>query len=101
MLTGNLALPMAGIIEICRRYPVQKLSVFGSVLRDDFAPGSDVDMLVEFQPGARVGYFELAEIEIELSDLLGRKVDLMTPECVSRYFRDEVLAEAEAIYVKA
>jgi hypothetical protein len=101
MLTSNLALPMEGIIEICRRYPVQKLSVFGSVLRDDFTPTSDVDMLVEFGPSGRVGYFELAEIEIELSDLLGRKVDLMTPECVSRYFRDEVLAEAEAIYVKA
>jgi predicted nucleotidyltransferase len=100
MVTRNLELPMERIAEVCHRYPVRQLSVFGSVLRDDFTPESDVDMLVEFEPGARVSLFDLVEMELDLSDLLGRKVDLNTLQCLSRYFRDEVVAEAEAIYVK-
>jgi uncharacterized protein len=101
MLAKNVDLPIDRIAEICRRYPVRRLSVFGSVLRDDFTPESDIDMLVEFEPDARISLFGLVRMEIELSDLLGRKADLNTPGCLSRYFRDEVLAEAEAIYVKA
>ncbi len=78
---------------------MRKLSLFGSVLRGDARPDSDVDMLVEFEPGATVGYLELAAMEIELSEVLGRKVDLRTPAELSRYFRAEVLATAESQYV--
>ena len=73
---------------------ISKLSFFGSVLRDDFAPGSDVDVLVEFEQGTQVGLITLAAMEIELSDTLGRKVDLNTGGFLSPYFRDEVLLEA-------
>jgi predicted nucleotidyltransferase len=84
--------------EFCRRHRIRKLAFFGSVLRDDFGPTSDVDVLVEFEPGARVGLIRLASIENELSELLGRKVDLNTPGCLSPYFRDEVLQEAEVVH---
>ena len=85
--------------DFCRRHRIRKLSLFGSVLRDDFGPESDVDVLVEFEPGATVGYFELADMESELSELLGRKADVRTPAELSRYFRQEVLATAEPQYV--
>ena len=75
-----------------------RMSVFGSVLRDDFRPDSDVDILVEFEPEAHVGYFGLAGMEHELSELLGRKVDLRTPAELSRYFRQRVVDGAEVIY---
>ena len=79
-----------------------KLSLFGSVLRDDFTPGSDVDVLVEFEPTARVGFFELYGIEQELSSLLGgRKIDMNTPQGLSKYFRDKVMTTAEAQYVRS
>ena len=79
-----------------------KLSLFGSVLRDDFTPGSDVDVLVEFEPTARVGYFELYDIEQELSSLLGgRKIDMNTPQGLSKYFRDKVMTTAEVQYVRS
>ena len=85
------------IDEFCRRRRIRRLSLFGSILRDDFGPDSDIDVLVEFEPGARVGLLFFS-IERELSELLGRKVDLHTPGFLSRYFRDEVLAEAEVQY---
>lgn len=71
------------------------------MLRDDFRPDSDVDVLVEFEPGAAAGLFELVAAELELSDMLGRKAQLHTPEDLSDYFRDQVLAEAEVQYVAA
>ena len=86
------------IAEFCRKHQIRRLSLFGSVLREDFRPDSDVDMLVEFQPGASLSLFRIVSIEIELSDLIGRKVDLRLPEELSRYFRDEVLAEAVVQY---
>lgn len=86
------------IADFCRRHRIRKLSLFGSILRSDFRPDSDVDVLVEFEPGARVGLMKLAGIEIELSELLGRKVDLNTPGFLSRYYRDRVLAEAQVQY---
>ncbi len=97
-------MPVAQVIpdrelrRLCRRHHIAWLALFGSVLRDDFRPDSDVDVLVELEPGARVGLLGLARMEIELSELLGRKVDLNTPGFLSRYFRDEVLAEAEVQY---
>jgi predicted nucleotidyltransferase len=86
------------IADFCRRHRIKKLSLFGSILRDDFRPDSDIDVLVEFEPAARVGLIKLAGIEMELSGLLGRKVDLNTPGFLSRYYRDRVLAEAQVQY---
>jgi predicted nucleotidyltransferase len=86
------------IPEFCRRNRIRRLALFGSVLRDDFGPESDVDVLVEFEPGACVGLLRLAGMEIELGEMLGRKVDLNTPGFLSDYYRDQVLAEAEVQY---
>ncbi len=85
------------ISAFCRRHHIRRLSLFGSVLRDDFAADSDVDVLVEFAPGHTPG-FAFISVQDELSEILGRNVDLNTPQCLSRYFRDEVLAEAEVLY---
>lgn len=81
-------------------YHICRLSLFGSVLRDDFKPGSDVDILVEFEPGFKIGLIKMARMENELLDILGRKVDLRTPGDLSRYFRNEVLENAEVEYAK-
>lgn len=85
------------VTDFCRQHGVLRLSFFGSVLRDDFGPDSDVDVLVEFEPGARVGLRFFA-MERELTELLGRTVDLHTPGFLSKYFRDEVMAEARVQY---
>lgn len=86
--------------ELCRRHRIRKLSLFGSQLKGTARSDSDIDLLVEFLPDAKPTYFDLAQIEIELSALLGgRKVDLRTPAELSRYFRDQVLREAEEQYV--
>lgn len=88
------------IAHFCRRHHIRTLALFGSVLRDDFRPESDVDVLVEFEPGHVPGLAFFA-MEEELSRILGRKVDLNTPHCLSRYFRDQALLEAEVQYVAA
>jgi len=85
------------IQDFCRRNHIRKLALFGSVLRDDFSPDSDVDVLVEFEPGHVPGLAFLA-MEQELSALVGRKVDLNTRGFLSPYFRDRVLSEAEVQY---
>ena len=86
------------IAEFCRRNQIRKLSLFGSVLREDFGPKSDVDVLVEFEPGHTVG-FDIVDIEEELSRLFGgRKVDLINAKYLNRHLRDRVLAEAEVQY---
>lgn len=86
------------IADFCRRNHIRKLALFGSILTEDFRPDSDVDVLVEFEPGARVGLITFAGIQLELSELLGREVDLHTAQGLSRYFRDEVVSTAEALY---
>jgi len=88
------------VAEFCRQHHIRKLALFGSVLRDDFRPDSDVDVLVEFEPEAVVGLIRLAGMELELSEILGRKVDLRTPADLSRYFREEVLQSAEVQYAQ-
>ena len=98
-MAARIEIPKGLLDDFCRQRHIRKLSLFGSVLRDDFGPQSDVDVLVEFEPGATVGYFELADMEAELSELLGRKADLRTPAELSRYFRQAVLAAAEPQYV--
>lgn len=84
------------IAEFSRRHYIRRLAFFGSVLRDDFRPDSDVDVLVEFEPGRGPGYIGLGQIEEDLSKLLGnRRVDLVTPKALDRRIRDRVLATAE------
>jgi predicted nucleotidyltransferase len=87
------------ISEFCRRHHIKKLSLFGSVLREDFGPDSDVDVLVEFEPGHTPG-LKFITMQDELSEMLGRKVDLVTPNFLHRLIRDEVLGEAEAKYAQ-
>lgn len=89
----------SAIESFCIENKIQKLMLFGSVLRDDFTPDSDIDVLVEFQQGASVGLMKLSRMERELSALLGRRVDLNTAGFLSPYFKDEVLKEAQAQYV--
>ncbi len=88
------------IADFCRRHHIRRLSLFGSVLRDDFGPESDVDVLVEFEPGHTPGlaFFTMEE---ELSQIIGRKVDLNTFGFLSPYFRDEIERESEVQYVTA
>ena len=87
------------VAEFCARHRIRRLALFGSVLRPDFRPESDVDVLVEFEPGAAVGFFGLARLERELSSLLGgRRVDLRTPEDLSRYFRKSVVDQSYLIH---
>jgi len=89
------------IEDFCCRRPIDRLALFGSVLRQDFGPDSDVDFLVHFTPGATVGLFDIADMEIELSRIIGRKADMRTPKDLSRYFRDEVLQSARVIYERS
>jgi hypothetical protein len=96
----GIDIPREKIADYCRRHRIRKLAFFGSVLRDDFGPDSDVDVLVEFEPGHTVGLLGMAGLEIELSEMLGRKVDLRTPRDLSRYFRDEVVRTSEVQFVK-
>jgi predicted nucleotidyltransferase len=96
---SSLTFPQDRLAEVCGRYGIRRLSLFGSVLRGTDRPDSDVDLLVEFQPNRTPGLLGLARIELELSTLLGgRKVDLRTPEDLSRYFREDVKRAAEVQY---
>src|SRR5437867_1804808 len=99
IVKSPIQLPKKRIAEFCKRNHIRRLSLFGSVLRDDFSQDSDVDVLVEFEPGHVPG-FGFITMQQELSDILGRKVDLNTPKFLSRYFRNQVLAEAEVVYAE-
>jgi predicted nucleotidyltransferase len=96
-MSVRVEIPREQIEAFCRRNHIRRLAFFGSVFRDDFTPESDVDVLVEFEPGVRVG-LRFFGMEQELSEILGRRVDLNTPGFLSKYFRDEVIAEAEVLY---
>ncbi len=93
-------IPKDLIEEFCKRRHIKKLSIFGSYLRDDFGPESDIDFLVEFDPEHIPTLFDVAGMEIELSEALGRKVALRTPQDLSRFFRDEVVANSEVQYAE-
>jgi hypothetical protein len=95
---SKISIPKDRIAEFCKRNRVRKLSLFGSVLRKDFGPDSDVDILVEFEPGARIGLIRLSGLEIELGNIVGRKVDLNTPGFLSKYYCDQILVEADVQY---
>jgi predicted nucleotidyltransferase len=96
----NIHVPQDRVVAFCRRHNIRKLAFFGSVLRSDFGPESDVDVLVEFEPNFVPG-LKFFSMEGELSEILGRKVDLNTPGFLGEYFRNRVLAEAEVQYVSS
>jgi len=98
MARARIPVPSERLAAYCRQHHIRNLALFGSVLRDDFTPDSDVDVLVEFEPGHVPG-LSFYTMESDLSALLGRKVDLNTPASLSRYFRADVLAHAETQYV--
>lgn len=100
MSNGHIELPKEKIAEFCKRNHIRKLLLFGSVLHGDFRPDSDIDLLVEFDPAHIPGFFKLAHMERELSELMGKKVDLRTPQELSKYFRAEVISEAEVQYAE-
>ena len=97
-LGPRISVPKERIAEFCRKHHIKKLAIFGSVLRSDFRADSDIDVLVEFEPGQAPGLAFFA-MEEELGKILGHKVDLNTPQFLSRYFRDKVLEEAVVQYV--
>jgi predicted nucleotidyltransferase len=97
----KIEMPHDKIAEFCKRNRIRKLSLFGSALRGELRKDSDIDILVEFPPGATPSLFDLARMERELSTLVGgRKVDLRTPQDLSRYFRDEVISSARVEYAE-
>ncbi len=98
-MSAAIDIPEEQLGELCRRRHIRRLALFGSVLRGDFRSDSDVDVLVEFEPGHVPGLIRLAGIELEMTELLGRKVDLNTPQFFSPPLRDRVLAESEVRYV--
>ena len=97
-MSENIRVSQTRLADFCQRHHIRRLAFFGSVLRDDFGPDSDIDVLVEFEPGHTPGLITLAGMEIELSQLLGRKADLRTPAELSHYFRQEVLDTAQVQY---
>lgn len=100
MKTCNINISEEQIAHFCQHWHIAKLSLFGSVLRDDFNADSDIDVLVEFQPKFTPGFLKLHRIQEELSKILGnRPVDLVTPKFLNRRIRDKVLAAAEVYYV--
>lgn len=99
-MVARIPIPADGIASFCRRNRIERLALFGSVVRDDFGPESDVDVLVVFEEGHAPGW-EFFSMQDELSRILGRRVDLNTPGFLSRYFRDRVQAQAEVIYERA
>lgn len=98
MISERVPVSYEAIAEFCQRHHIRRLALFGSVLRDDFRPDSDIDVLVEFEPGHVPGFFGMTAIQLELAELIGQPVDLRTPAELSRYFRQDVLARAKVIY---
>ena len=100
MTHHGVDLPKRRIGAFCRRNHIRRLALFGSILREGFGPKSDVDVLVEFEPGHPVGLLRMAALERELSQIIGRKVDLRTPAELSRYFREEVVRSSDVQYAR-
>lgn len=101
MQAGAITVSDEDLRAFCAEHRIRSLKIFGSALRDDFTPESDIDLLVEFEPGTKVGLFRFNAIERALSEFFGRKTDLNTPDSLSKYFRDEVLKEAKTLYAAA
>lgn len=100
-MSSHIPIPVEQVTAFCQRHPIRKLALFGSVLRDDFSPESDIDVLVEFLPHACISLLDMVSLEMELTTLLGRQVDLRTPQELSRYFRDKVIDSSEVLYERA
>ncbi|MEM7017162.1 MAG: nucleotidyltransferase family protein [Pseudomonadota bacterium] len=100
-MTARIEIPKTKLRQFCRRNKIRRLSLFGSVLRDDFSSESDIDILVEFAPNAGIGLIKLAGLEIELSQLLGRKAEIHTVKGLNPRFKNEVLKLAETQYEQA
>ena len=100
MKVGNIDIPADAIADLCRRYQVRELALFGSVLRPDFRPDSDIDILVDFEPDAVIGLMKFARLQRELSVLLRRTVDLVPKDGLKRLIRDEVLAHSEVVFAQ-
>lgn len=98
MAEAKIRIPQKSLESFCRRYQVSRVALFGSVLRDDFRPDSDVDILVSFAPEARISFLTLGRMKRELSELLQRPVDLVPQEGLKPAIRDEVLANSREIY---
>jgi hypothetical protein len=98
-MSSHIRVDREKIADLCKRHHIRRLAFFGSALRSDLGPESDIDVLVEFEPGHTPG-LAFFQIQDELTALLGRRVDLNTPQFLSRYFRDEVLREAEVQYAQ-
>ncbi|MBI5824025.1 MAG: nucleotidyltransferase domain-containing protein [Chloroflexi bacterium] len=94
----KIRIPKKKIIEFCHHYQVQKLALFGSVLRSDFRKGSDVDVLISFQPTARIGFITFSRMQRELSEIFKRSVDLVPMEGLKPVIRDSVLSNIEVVY---
>jgi len=100
MAYHGIKIPGGRLATFCRMNHIRQLSHFGSVLCDEFRSDSDIDMLVEFQPGYSVGLLGIARLENELTGMIGRKVDLRTPAELSRYFREEVMENCQVQYAE-
>ena len=97
-MNPQVSIPKARLASFCQAKGIKRLAVFGSALRSDFGPESDIDLLVEFEPGRTPGLLGIAGMELDLGRMLGRKVDLRTPGDLSRYFRQQVIDEAQVQY---
>ena len=100
MRVANIDIPEEKLARACREYQVKELALFGSVLRPDFGPDSDIDVLVEFEPDARIGFLAMASLARELSDMLGRQVDLVPKVGLKRRIRRPVLESAQVIHAR-
>ena len=100
MNTANIEIQMDAVVEICRRYSVSELSLFGSILRGDFRRDSDVDILVAFKPDAEIGFLEYSRMQRELSTAFGRKADLVSKTGLKAVIRDDVIASSSVIYAE-
>lgn len=94
----RIDIPMDALADLCRRYHVRELALFGSVLRDDFREDSDIDILVEYEPDAQVGLYEHFDLQRDLARLLGRKVDLVSKRGLNVVIRDDVLRSSQVLY---
>ena len=101
MVKKRIKISKDALKDFCKKYHIRKLALFGSVLRSDFNPTSDIDVLVEFEPGKEPGFLRLVRIELELSDLFGgRKIDLITERALNPHLREKILKEAEVQYAE-
>lgn len=98
MTVAKIDIPINKITDFCQRHHIRELALFGSVLRDDFGPDSDVDVLVEFEPGATVGYPRFFKLQDELAELLGREIDLFTPNSLKPFARETAIQTKTVIY---